>query len=114
MNNQTSHRAFQEPLVVTCDQKEYDISTRNDFLKILAPTFEAPSVVVDMSRVEYLDSSCLSKLMLMRQKRREAGLKAARLVISSSKVKRLFEVTSFDKMWAIFDTLTSALKSGNY
>ena len=114
MNDQTSRRPLQEPLVVTCDQKEYDISTCNDFLRILSPTFSAPSVIVDMSRVEFLDSSCLSKLILMRQKRREAGLKPARLVIRSIKVKRLFEVTSFDKMWAIFDPLASALKSSNY
>jgi anti-anti-sigma factor len=114
MNDQSSHRVPQGPLVVTCDQKEYDISTCNEFLKILAPTFNAPSVIVDMSRVEYLDSSCLSKLVLMRQRRREAGFKPARLVIKSRKVMRLFEVTSFDKMWAIFDSLTSALNSSNY
>jgi anti-anti-sigma factor len=111
MSERTIDPPVQRPLVVTCDLKEYDISTCDELAKVLELTYNAPRVVVDMSQVEYLDSTSLSKLVIMRKKRGDAGFPPARLVITSHAVRRLFKVTSFDKIWRIFDTVEAALEA---
>jgi anti-anti-sigma factor len=109
MNDETINDPPQIPLVVAFDKPEYDIASCDEFFEVLEPTFNHPSVVVDMSRIQYLDSSCLSKLMTMHKRRGEAGFPPARIVITSRTVKRLFELTGFDRVWLIFESLETAL-----
>jgi anti-anti-sigma factor len=111
MNDETIDHSLQKPLVVAFDKPEYDIASSDEFFEVLEPTFNHPSVVVDMSRIQYLDSSCLSKLMSMRKRRGEAGFPPARMVITSRTVKRIFELTGFDKVWPMFDSLEAALEA---
>jgi anti-anti-sigma factor len=111
MNDRKYGSAPHGPLVVRLDEEEYDISNCDEFFKALEPTFNAPDVIVDMSAVRYMDSTCLSKLTIMRTKRGEAGFPPARIVITSRTVRRLFQLTGFDRFWPIFDSLEGALEA---
>lgn len=66
--------------------------------------------VVDLTNVDYLDSTALGVLI--------GGLKQARdkdgnlvLVCPSPKIRRVFMVTGLDKIFDIFDTVDDALES---
>jgi len=109
MSEQIIDPKFEERLVVTLDQAEYDLSNCEELAKALEPTYDASTAIVDMTRVEYLDSTCLSKFLVMRKKRSDAGFPPSRLVITSRMIRRLFEVTGFDKIWPVFDSLQAAL-----
>ena len=100
-----------KPFVVRCDQEEYDMSNCDELTKVLEPAYNAPNVIVDVTRVEYIDSTCLSKFAIMRKRRGAAGFPPARFVITSTAVRRLFEVTGFDKIWPVFDSLEVALEA---
>ena len=98
-----------EPLIVTFDQEAYNIATSEEFGAVLLPTHNAPNVIVDLSVVTYLDSTCLYKLAEMRDAREKHRYPAARLVVASENVMRLFLIVGFDKVWPLFETLDAAL-----
>jgi anti-anti-sigma factor len=102
------------PLVITLREPEWDLTACDELEKHLAPAFSHPNVVIDMSAVTFIDSSCLRTLALMRQKRvTEGGFGPVRLVIEDSNIRRLFSVVGFDKLWPIFETLKEALDAAN-
>jgi anti-anti-sigma factor len=101
-----------EPMVVTLSDTEWDLTDRDSLAELLAPALEHPNVVIDMTAVQYIDSSCLNVLIHMyRQRVSERGFSAARLVIASPNVCRLFEIVDLDKLWRIYRTLEEALES---
>ncbi len=82
-----------------------------------APVLDAPlhdklasgaDVVVDLSGVEFLDSSGLGVLVKGLKTARHSG-GSLRLVITSRRVARPFEVTGLSASLPIFDTLAAAL-----
>lgn len=97
------------PLVLICDQEEYDISTCDELEAVLELTYDVPDVIVDMSQVKYIDSTCLTKLATMRKTRAKAGFPPAQVIITSSVILRLFAVTRFDTIWPIFDSVEAAM-----
>jgi anti-sigma B factor antagonist len=65
-------------------------------------------IVVDLSTTEFLDSTGLGALV--------AGLKRVRLrggemrlVVPTPSVRKVFEITSLDRVFPLFDDLTAAL-----
>lgn len=99
------------PEVVRVEGDEWDISTCKQFEAVLLETVKYPSVILDMSAVRYIDSSCLRELSRMYQKRvLLQGWEPARIVISASTVRRLFQIVGFDKMWSLFDSVDAALQ----
>lgn len=65
-------------------------------------------MVVDLTRVPFLDSTALGVLVgSLRQLRAEDG--DLRLVLSSPHLEKLFHITGFDGMFSIHGTLPEAL-----
>lgn len=73
--------------------------------------YEAPAVraalaalegpgVVDLTAVTYIDSSALSELARLA---RRVGLREITLVVTSSKVRRIFTIVGFDALFRIVD-----------
>ena len=99
-------------MVVTLPGDEWDLTARESLAELLAPALEHPNVVIDMTAVQYIDSSCLNVLIHMYHQRvSERGFSAARLVIASPNVRRLFAIVDLDKLWRIYGTLGEALES---
>ncbi len=103
MNNSGS------PLIVTLSQSEYDIASCEQLARELEPTYTHPQVVVDMSAVRYIDSTCLGKLVRMRSERGRRSYPPAHLVVLSTQIRRLFEIVRFDHVWPLYDSLEAAL-----
>jgi anti-anti-sigma factor len=99
------------PRVVRVEGDEWDISTCEQFEAVLLETVKYPRVILDMSAVQYIDSSCLRELSRMYQRRvLQRGFEPARIVISASTVRRLFHIVGFDRMWSLFDSVDAALQ----
>ena len=96
------------PLVITIDEREWDLAASEQFAQLLAPACDRPNVIIDMSRVEYIDSSCLGKLAALR-KARKPSAPQARLVVASPNVLRVLKIVGFDRLWPIFSSLDEAL-----
>jgi anti-sigma B factor antagonist len=96
------------PLVVRVQEPEWDYSSAERFGEILAPAATHPHVVIDLSSIEFLDSSCLGKLAALHRSRGPGGCV---VVISSANIKRLFEIVQFDQLWPVFDSLEAALRN---
>lgn len=57
-------------------------------------------ITIDFARVDYLDSSALGMLLLLREKA-EAGGKKVKLANLSGAVKQVLEIANFGKLFAI-------------
>ncbi|HEU5481171.1 MAG TPA: STAS domain-containing protein, partial [Candidatus Tumulicola sp.] len=100
-----------EIFIVTIDRPELDIFFKDDFANRLERTYGRGNVVVDMSSVRFIDSTCLGKLAAMRRERARRDLPQEKLVISSPQMRRIFEIVRFDTVWPIYDTLEEALET---
>lgn len=67
----------------------------------------ARELVVDLTRVEYLDSTALGVLIggLKRMREQEGNLV---LVCPSPRIRRVFEITGLDKIFDIYDSVAQA------
>jgi len=91
---------------------EVDINTspdvKRDFDKLISK--KEPKIVIDLSKVTYVDSSGLATLVEILKKMKQYGgrMKLAGL---SPKVKSLFEITKLDKLFEIALTEDEAVSS---
>ncbi len=96
-------------MIVRLRQAEWDLTTCERLAELLAPAFDQPDVVVDMTDVEYIDSTCLQKLVDMHRERVDVrSFAPARLAIPSPNVRKLLSVVKLDQLWPIFETLPEA------
>lgn len=68
----------------------------------------APSVILDLSEVPYIDSSGLGSLVSAYVSRQKAGRRVA-LSGVNPRVLRLFEITKVESLFLIFPTLEEAV-----
>lgn len=90
----------QEGVTVFQVNGEINISTSPE-LKKLFEKQPAKKVVVDLEKVNYIDSSGLATLVEMLKKTKSQGGSLG-LAAMSDKVKSLFEITKLDKLFPIF------------
>jgi anti-anti-sigma factor len=89
---------------------EWDIATCDPFAEIIAPALGHPHVVIDLSAVKYMDSTCLAKLAEMcRERVVKNGYPPSHLVIGEPAISRLFTIAKFDRLWPINSTVDEAL-----
>ncbi len=72
---------------------------RDSYERILSKR-EMDSIDVDLSAVNYLDSSALGMLLLLREKAEPTGVKLA-LVNSRGAVRQILEVANFHKLFVL-------------
>ncbi len=68
------------------------------------------SVILDMEGIEAIDSSGLGTILFLAKKCRALG-GDLKIVSIPPRVKRVFEIVNFDKIFRIFDSLDDAVKS---
>ena len=84
-----------------------DVELECDLLR--AGETEQPCVVVDLSRVTFIDSTGLGVLVGALKRVRERG--ALSLVCPQRQVRRVFEITGLTKVFPMFDRLEDAIAS---
>jgi len=88
---------------------EINISSSPE-LKKSFEKIQATKIVINMSKVGYVDSSGLATLVeLLKRLKMKGG--SLYLTHMSDKVRSLFEITKLDKLFGIYPTDESALKS---
>lgn len=112
--NSPHANVFDEPLIIRLREEEWDLAVCEHLEQLLVPALEHPNVIIDMSAVRFLDSSCLHKLVHMyRERVIRRGFSPARLIVTSPNVRKLFTIVNLDQVWRIFGTLDEALQSPN-
>ena len=61
-------------VVVAVFTGEYDLSHKAILHVELSALWEQPNLVLDMSAVSFIDSTCIAELAVLQDRRREAGL----------------------------------------
>lgn len=93
-----------EPPVITLEG-EVDVYTAPELKKQMITLLEAGAreLVVDLTAVDYLDSTVLGVLIggLKRMRERDGNL---RLVCPSPRIRRIFEITGLDKIFDIYNS----------
>jgi len=84
---------------------EVDAYTCPFFREAMLDTIEngSPSMVINMDDVEYIDSSGLGTLVGGLKRASEKGGKIA-LVCNAPQVRKVFEITGLEKVFAMFET----------
>ena len=81
----------------------FDFSLHGDFREtydLLLVDSEIDAVAVNLAGVEYIDSSALGMLLMLRERAQETG-KSLTLCKPSSHVSHLLEIVSFSKLFTI-------------
>ena len=105
----TEH-AIDDDTTVVAVEGEIHVSTAPEFTKLLTATINAgrTRMVIDMTAVEFIDSTGLSVLLNALRRVTRAGGRMA-LVCSNPTVLRLFEITRLDSTFDIYPKLGPAL-----
>jgi anti-anti-sigma factor len=77
---------------------EYDLVAQRGVKEKLDPAIPEPDVVVDLTKVSYLDSACVAELLLFSHARRKRGLPPETIVVVPGTVARVLEVTGVTKV----------------
>ena len=81
----------------------FDFSQLQDFIdagnKLVADT-SVRSLVIDMGQVEYLDSSALGMLLLIRERCQQAKGSVPAITNAKGVVKKVLDVANFQKLFA--------------
>lgn len=98
-------------MVLKIKERKLDASVspelKGEFLILCNP--QTKSLVVDLSDVEFCDSSGLSALLIAERKMRENG-GVVKLVGLQKKVLSLIRISRLDRAFSIHDTLAKALR----
>ncbi len=84
-------------------QGRFDFNAHRDFREAIDQALgvsEATELTVDLAEVDYLDSSALGMLLMLRDKARGAG-KAVSIANARGTVKQVLDIANFGKLFAI-------------
>ena len=84
-------------------QGRFDFNAHRDLRATIDATVDNPQVTevkVDLGEVDYLDSSALGMLLILRDKTQAAG-KTMGLINCRGSVRQVLDIASFDKLFAI-------------
>ena len=82
---------------------EYDISRQSELEAALGTAIPAPSVVLDMSDVSYMDSTALTCLIALHKRIIEKGSGVLRLEGVRPNIRRILSVTKLDEIFELAD-----------
>jgi len=97
--------------VLTLKERKLDVTVspelKGEFILLCRPTLK--SLIINLSAVEFCDSSGLSALLIAdRQMREHKGV--IKLVGVHKKVLSLLKISQLDKVFPVFDTVAKAQK----
>ncbi|MDP2177982.1 STAS domain-containing protein [Methylicorpusculum sp.] len=79
----------------------FDFSLHQDFRKVSDMDKQAiDRIIIDLSRTDYLDSSALGMLLVLREKINN-NKNAIHLIHAKPEVKKIFQIANFDQLFTI-------------
>jgi anti-anti-sigma factor len=99
-----------QPLIISLEG-DLDISQRETLEWKLKPAHFADAVILDLTKVKFIDSTALTAFVRVHKARTERRLQPETMVIPSIHVRRVLSITQLDSMWEIYDTLDEALQA---
>ncbi|MDD8017585.1 MAG: STAS domain-containing protein [Bacteroidota bacterium] len=98
-------------VVITLKERKLDVAVspelKGEFILLCRPQLK--SLIVDLTAVEFCDSSGLSALLIAeRQMRQHGGV--VKLVGVHKKILSLLKISQLDKVFPIFDSVAKAVK----
>lgn len=102
---------YEESYVIVLPDEEIEVYNISEIKEVLFDIIEKGNryLVMDMSKVEYIDSSGLGVLVSVLKKVKHAEGKLV-LVSPKSSVKQILNLTNLDKVFNIQDTLQNAIE----
>ncbi|MEW6062677.1 MAG: STAS domain-containing protein [Bacteroidota bacterium] len=98
--------------VLTIKERKLDVSIspelKGEFILLCRPQLK--SLIVDLSAVEFCDSSGLSALLIAERQMRQNGGQV-KLVGVHKKVLSLLKISQLDKVFQLYDTVAKAQKN---
>jgi len=101
--------SYTYPLVISLNRPEWDVVFADELGRLLESSYSHPNVIIDMSNVRFIDSTCLGKLVKMRKERGTRGLAPERIVIPNENIRRVFALVRFDEIWPFYLSLAQAV-----
>ena len=109
MKFKISTRSVDEHIPVIALEGEVDVYTAPQLKQQMLNLLDGgvKEMVVDLTSVEYLDSTALGVLIggLKRMRERDGNLA---LICPNQRIKRVFEITGLDKIFSIFNSEAEA------
>jgi anti-anti-sigma factor len=87
---------------------QFDIYCRDQFSAALESAFEHPRVILECSKLRYIDSTCLTVLVNVRKRRQLLDYPPARIVGLAPPLLRMFKITGLDRLWPVNDSIEEA------
>ncbi|MBS3955523.1 MAG: STAS domain-containing protein [Methylomicrobium sp.] len=79
----------------------FDFSLHQDFRKVSdMDKQDIDRIIIDLSRTDYLDSSALGMLLVLREKINN-NKNAIQLIHAKPEVKKIFQIANFDQLFTI-------------
>lgn len=98
--------------VLTIKERKLDVSIspelKGEFILLCRP--QVKSLIVDLTEVEFCDSSGLSALLIAERQMRQHGGQV-KLVGVHKKVLSLLKISQLDKVFQLFDSIAKAQKN---
>jgi anti-sigma B factor antagonist len=109
VNFKMETRTLESELPVIALEGEVDVYTAPQLKQQMIALLEGGTkeVVVDLTQVDYLDSTALGVLIGGLKRLREMDGNLA-LICPSPRIKRVFEITGLDKIFDIYNTVDEA------
>lgn len=98
-----------DPQIVTL-VGEFDIERQHELREKLEPVYLNPCLILDLTGVDYIDSTCLCEFMRMRSIRNDAGVRPACFVVDEQRFGRLFRFLRLDEVFPVVHSLDEAFE----
>jgi anti-sigma B factor antagonist len=98
----------QEGTAVVLASGELDAYAAPDLVAAFAALADSPSVVADLTRVSFLDSTALGEIVRAARARDELGA-GLRIVLPEGPARRIFEMTQLDRTLPVAATRSAAI-----
>ncbi len=78
----------------------FDFSVHQDFRKMSTESVSLNKINIDLSRVDYIDSSALGMLLILRDKVGERK-EAITLINARPEILKILKISNFDRLFAL-------------
>lgn len=89
---------------------EFDIERQHELRRTLEPLHTQSYVILDVTAVTYVDSTCLCEFMRMRQARARNGFRPACFVVDEQRFGRLFRFLGLDEVFPVVHSIEEAFE----
>lgn len=88
---------------------EYDLACKEQLRDELVEVYSEPHLVIDLGEVSYVDSSFVTELVKLHQRRNEKHFDTEVIVLQHPMLRRLFDILALGNIFRVVGTLDEAL-----